>query len=247
MKSFCLYLFLALILVPCAGCMGGVNTSKLLGASTSLVKSATVSDQELMSASAQLRARGDRTNKVAGPNSPYTKRLHKLMAKLQNVNGIPLNYKVYISQSVNADSTPDGSIRVMSALMDRMNDDELRFVIGHEIGHIAHGHSKKRMQSAYLIAAGRQAAGAFSKDAGMISDSALGSIAEEFLKAQYSQSNELEADEYGLKFLKDNGYNLNAAITCMAKLGGSGGFFSSHPSSEKRIKNLHDTIKKYSH
>ena len=41
-------------------------------------------------------------------------------------------------------------VRVYSGLMDKMNDDELRFVIGHEIGHVALDISKKAMQVAYI-------------------------------------------------------------------------------------------------
>jgi len=40
----------------------------------------------------------------------------------------------------------NGCIRVYSGLMDMMTDSELRGVIGHEMGHVALGHSKKAMQ-----------------------------------------------------------------------------------------------------
>jgi len=75
------------------------------------------------------------------------------------VNGQPLNFKVYQSKEVNAFAMPDGSIRIYSGLMDKMNDNELAFVIGHEIGHVAEGHSKKRFQTALLVGAGRDALG----------------------------------------------------------------------------------------
>ena len=47
-----------------------------------------------------------------------------------------LNYKVYEVVDINAFACGDGSIRVFSALMDLMDDDELMAVIGHEIGHV---------------------------------------------------------------------------------------------------------------
>ena len=52
-----------------------------------------------------------------------------------DVDGIPLNFKVYDVIDVNAFACPDGSVRVFSSLMDIMDDDELLGVIGHEIGH----------------------------------------------------------------------------------------------------------------
>jgi len=39
---------------------------------------------------------------------------------------------------VNAFACGDGSIRVFSALMDLMDDDELMAISGHEIGHVVH-------------------------------------------------------------------------------------------------------------
>lgn len=38
----------------------------------------------------------------------------------------------------------DGTIRVNSGLMDVMNDGELRFILGHEMGHVVERHIKKR-------------------------------------------------------------------------------------------------------
>jgi len=71
------------------------------------------------------------------------------------VNGKTANYKVYMTKDVNAWAMANGCIRVYSGLMDLMNDDELRGVIGHEIGHVALGHSKSRMQTAYAASAVR--------------------------------------------------------------------------------------------
>lgn len=167
------------------------------------------------------------------------KRLKKVMANEKSVNGVPLNYKVYINPELNANATPDGSIRVNSGLMDAMNDDELRFVLSHEIGHIAHGHALNAMRVAYSTTAARTAGGAFNPYAALATDSFVGDLAQDFINSQYSQSQELDADSYGVKYLKDNHYNVNAATTAMRKLGSSGGgFFSTHPSNEQRLKNI---------
>lgn len=239
-----------LLLFFLAGCVGGISSRNIANTVVNLTKSATVTDAQLVAMSAQLRNSEDRKYRVAPPNSPYARRLQKLMARLTSVNGIPLTYKVYMSRTVNANAAADGSVRVFSGLMDVMNDDELRFVIGHEIGHVAHGHVKKRLQTAYATSAFRSAAGIYTP-VGTFTDSALGTIAENFVKAQYSQKQELEADAYGVDFLYKNGYNLQAAVTCMAKLKGSGGFFSTHPSSKERIarleKRIHEYASKQSH
>ena len=102
----------------------------------------------------------DEQNPVSDPGSAYSKRLDSLMKKVGEIEGLKLNYKVYEVVDINAFACGDGSIRVFSALMDLMDDDELMAVIGHEIGHVVHTDSKDAMKNAYLAAAAKSAAGA---------------------------------------------------------------------------------------
>ena len=234
----------AILVCACllTGCVGGLNQSNILGATTNLVKAVAVSDAELASVSAQMRQRDDAANKVAPASSAYAQRLSRITERFTSVNGTPLSYKVYLTNQVNANAAPDGSVRVFSGLMDLMTDDELRFVIGHEIGHVALGHSKSRLRTAYAAAAARQAAGIYGQGASILSAGVLGDIAEKFVNAQYSQSNELEADAYGLRLLTDNGYPSQAAMSALGKLQGSGGFFSTHPGSRERVEKIRQAM-----
>lgn len=223
-----------------AGCVGGgVDYFRLAKGGLEAGRAATVSEKDVIQSSLQVRNQMDATNETAPDDSKYAKRLKKVMANEKSVNGVPLNYKVYMTPELNASATPDGSIRVNSGLMDAMNDDELRFVVGHEIGHIAHGHSLNALRMAYATTAARTAGGALNPYAGMATDSFVGDLAQDFLNSQYSQAQELDADSYGVKYLEDNHYNKDAATTAMRKLGNSGGgFFDTHPSNEKRMQNI---------
>ncbi|KAG1386968.1 hypothetical protein G6F59_016614 [Rhizopus arrhizus] len=108
-----------------------------------------------------LAARFDSQEKIAAPGSKYDARLQKIAKSLGGtVNGQKANYKVYITKDVNAWAMANGCVRVYTGLMDMASDDEVRGVIGHEIGHVALGHSKKAMQTAYTVSAARDAAGA---------------------------------------------------------------------------------------
>ena len=235
---------LAVLVSACllTGCVGSLNQGNIQGAASNLVRAAAVSDAELASVSAQMRQRDDAANKVAPPSSAYAQRLNRITERFTSVNGVPLSYKVYLTSQVNANAAPDGSVRVFSGLMDLMTDDELRFVIGHEIGHVALGHSKSRLRTAYAAAAARQAIGIYGQGASILSAGVLGDIAEKFVNAQYSQSNELEADAYGMRLLTDNGYSPQAAMSALGKLQGSGGFFSTHPSSRERVEKIRQAM-----
>ena len=65
-----------------------------------------------------------------------------------------------MTREVNAFACPDGSIRVFAGLMDIMDDDELYFIIGHEIGHVAGGDSADKLKLAYTVSGARRAVGA---------------------------------------------------------------------------------------
>ena len=81
---------------------------------------------------------------IAPANSEYAKRLTTIANALgNNINGQPVNYKVYMAKDVNAFAMANGCIRVYSGLMDMMTDNEVEAVIGHEMGHVALGHVKK--------------------------------------------------------------------------------------------------------
>lgn len=235
MKLFCLGVFCLLL----GGCSLPIDYHSLARAGKNALSAATVSDKDVAEASLQMRQLMDSSTRMAPENSAYEKRLKKLMAAQTSVNGVPLNYKVYMSDQLNANASPDGSIRVNSGLMDAMNDDELRFVVGHEIGHIAHGHSLNAMRMTYAAAAGRAAAGSVHPYASLAANSVVGELAQDFVNAQYSQSQELEADSYGMDFLKSQHSNPDAAVSAMRKLGSSGGgFLDSHPSNERRLQDL---------
>lgn len=77
-----------------------------------------------------------------------------------NINGVAVNYKVYITTDVNAWAMTNDCVRVYSRMMGMMNDDEVRGVAGHEMGYVALGHTKKAMQDAYATTSVRSVASA---------------------------------------------------------------------------------------
>ena len=149
---------------------------------------------------------------------------------------------------VNAFACGDGSIRVFSALMDLIDDDELMAIIGHEIGHVVHADTKHAMKNAYLASAARNAAGAAEGSRlAKLSGSQLGELVTAFTDAQFSQKQEYEADEYGFEFSVKHGFSPYAMGNSLNKLvelskGAKAStvqkMFSSHPDSEKRAARM---------
>lgn len=222
-----------------------INLGKMTKAASSGISALSFSNSDAQKLAKEGVDWMDKNNKVAGPKDPYTIRLKKLFAKHQTEDGLPLNYKVYLVQDINAFACADGSVRVFSSLMDIMNDDELLAIIGHEIGHVKNEDSKDAVKSAYLRAAAMDAASASSGTVQKLNESQLGAFANSVLDAKHSKKQESQADDYSYDFMKKHGYNVVGAYTAFKKLALLGGsskassfqkMMSSHPDSEKRAQ-----------
>lgn len=238
----------ALILATAAAGITGqalaIDLGGALQAGAGAVKGATLSDDDIRASADEACKWMDQHNKVAPAGSKYAARLAKLTRGLENEDGIKLDFKAYLVSDVNAFAMANGCVRVFAGLMDLATDDEIRGVIGHEIGHAKLGHTKAKMRTALLTRAARQGAAASGGKGGQLAASEIGGVAENFVNAQFSQKEESEADAYGYRFMVRHKYDPQALVTMFKKLPGKGGLMSSHPASPDRAKKIEDLIKK---
>lgn len=223
------------------------NWGRAISGAVKAGQAMTITDEDLAKVVRQQVIAMDRQNKVCGKNSKYTKRLKQLTKNMKDADGIKLSFKVYQTTDLNAFACPDGSVRVFSALMDILDDNELLGVIGHEIGHVVLRHSKKAWRSALLRSAASDAIGAKSSTWATLSDSYLGNITSAALSAKHSRYHETQADDYGYAFLKKSGKNPWAMGLAFKKLKALSKqrdqskysklleAFSSHPDFDERI------------
>ncbi|SAL37720.1 M48 family metallopeptidase [Caballeronia humi] len=231
-----------------AGC-AGMDPNALVQSGQLATQAAMLTDADVRSLSDKSCAQLDSENKISAANSTYTQRLNKIAAQLgNNINGVPVNYKVYETKDVNAWAMGNGCVRVYSGLMDLMNDDEVRGVVGHEMGHVALGHTKKAMQVAYGTSALRSVAAAGTGVIASLSASQLGDLSEKFVNAQFSQQQESAADDYSFDIQKKKGLDPSGLVTSFQKLASLGGsqssltMLDSHPPSAARAKHIQDRI-----
>lgn len=230
-----------------SGCQN-LDTNTLMQSGAQAFQAATLSNDDVKTLSVQSCAEMDSKSQIAPANSPYTQRLNKIAAALgDNIDGTPANYKVYLTKDVNAWAMANGCIRVYSGLMDMMNDNEVEGVLGHEMGHVALGHTRKAMQVAYGTVALRTAAASTGGIIGSLSQSQLADIGEKLVSAQFSQKQESEADDYSFDLLKKRGINPNGLVTSFEKLsqleaGRQSSMFDDHPSSAARAEHIRERI-----
>lgn len=174
--------------------------------------------------------------------------------KLAAVSDRPLPYEfVVLDNSVpNAWALPGGKIAINRGLLTELkNEAELAAVLGHEIVHAAARHGAKAQERGTLLQAGLALAqiGAAVGDvdrnvAGLVLQGAgLGAA---LVQTKYSREQELESDQYGMRYMKKAGYDPTGAVTLqetfvrLAEEGGRQqswleGLFASHPPSTERV------------
>ena len=230
-----------------SGCQN-MDSNGLLSSGTGALQAFSLSDQQVQALSDQACKDMDSKATIAPAGSDYVKRLNKIAAALgDNINGQPVNYKVYVAKDVNAFAMANGCIRVYSSLMDLMNDNEVEAVVGHEMGHVALGHVKKGMQVAIGTNALRAAAASAGGIVGSLSQSQLGDLGEKLVNSQFSQRQESEADDYSYDLLRKRGINPTGLATSFEKLakledGRQSSMFDDHPGSQVRAQNIRDRL-----
>ena len=217
-----------------------INAAKAIQAGSDVVKAITLSDADIARLSKEAVDWMDENNPVADETTEYGARLKKLTEHIQ-VDGLPLNFKVYDVIDVNAFACGDGSIRVFSSLMDL----------------IVHTDVKDAMKNADLASAARNAAGSVEgSTAAKLSNSQLGELTTAFTSAQFSQKQESQADDYAFDFCIANNvdpYAMSNALNKLVELSKSGGdkanaiqkMFASHPDSEKRAVRMKEKADAY--
>ncbi|MDN6548634.1 MAG: M48 family metallopeptidase [Enterobacterales bacterium] len=225
-----------------------INTQMAAQSGVQAIQAATLSDADARSLANQSCKELDRQSQIASSKSKYTKRLNKIAKAMgNNINGLPVNYKVYMTDDINAFAMANGCIRVYSSLMDMMTDDEIEGVLGHEMGHVALGHSLKAMKVAYGTIAARTAVASTSGVAAELSQTQLADLGEALINSQFSQHQESEADDFSYDFLKKHKLNTLGLATSFEKLaeldgGRKGSMFDSHPPSTERAQHIRDRI-----
>lgn len=235
---------IAFVLLLASGC-ASMDVGMVASAGGDLIKAANLDDKEVKQIAFDVAKQSDKTSRILGPSTKYGSRLNRIASPLAKASGGKFNFKVYQNPELNAFALADGSIRVHSGLMDKMTDDELAFVLGHEIGHVMNGDSKAALRTAYITSAAKKGVSAQYNTAGNIAHYIAGDILETLINAQYSQSQEKSADDNGLKLLKTTKKNQNAAVSALKKLATDGSdstIFSTHPDAESRAERMEEQI-----
>jgi predicted Zn-dependent protease len=156
---------------------------------------------------------------------------------------------------VNAFALPGGHVFIGQGLLDQMtSEDELAFVLGHEIEHIDHFHSAERVQIEAQL-----------KNLNLDIVAAVAQIPMGLWQVGYSKEQEFEADREGLRIAVAAGYSPQGAVNMMERwsklnreyvihaetptgelsqlaVDGLGGYFRTHPLPSERMAQVNAII-----
>ncbi len=247
-KHFILLAISAILAAGTNSAYAQFDLKKAIGGAQKAIQAFTLTDKQMAQLVHESVQQMDKDNHVLPADSPYTIRLNRLVEGITDADGIPLNFKVYNVTDVNAFACPDGSVRVFSALMDIMDDNELMGIIGHEIGHVVKRHSKNAFKNQLMTGALKDAIASTGGMAATLTESQLTKLGEALVNAKYSQKQENEADDCGYDFLVANKRNPWGMVMSFEKLQALEGtstksttvqkMFSSHPETAKRIERM---------
>lgn len=148
----------------------------------------------------------------------------------------------------NAFALPGGFVYVTRPLLEicATKDDELAFVLAHEMAHVVRGHVMDRVLSSTLLNVASRA----SLAARMMNRAVL-EAALKLLQNAYSQEQETEADRFAVRLMLSAEMNPLAGAAVLGKLSSAGdgsdelpSYFSTHPPSSARMDRIHQWLNK---
>lgn len=167
-------------------------------------------------------------------------------------HGNPYTFNFHVLKdpnTINAFALPGGQIFITHGLLTKLkSEDQLAGILGHEIGHVVYRHSSEQMAKSEFY---QGLAGAATAAAGDMGASQIANYVSQVKLMKFGRDDELESDEFGVKYMLQAGYNPEAMIEVMEILAAASGgkqrdeFMSSHPSSENRIAKIKEHIAKY--
>ena len=164
------------------------------------------------------------------------------LAQHRQRRDINFTFTILSEPDINAFAMKGGFIHVDMGLLNFVSsNDELAATMGHEMGHVELRHVVKSDAQDNALSILAAIASIISPIAGV-----LGNIGGELAAERFSRTDELQADHYGMRLAAQSGFDPEAAVDVMAKLGamdpGPGSkadkAFIDHPVPQDRVAHL---------
>ena len=170
-------------------------------------------------------------------------RLQMMIQALQKrCTALPYTFQVHVreSQTANAAAFPGGHLIVFTGLLENIaSENELQFILAHEMGHYANRDHLRGLGRALVLMAVSTVLFGADSGAGDMLGSALN-----LTELKFSRKQETTADEYALDVLNCYYGHVGGCVDFFEKMpreqdpGRYGHYFSTHPENRKRIDHI---------
>lgn len=184
---------------------------------------------------------------VVDPNvEAYVRKVGQRLAAKSD-RDLPYEFHVINDSTPNAWALPGGKISINRGLLVRLKDEsELAAVLGHEIVHAAAKHGARAQTRNIGLQLGVLTATVVGQQNGYGQlTQGLSAVGAQLINSRYGQGAELEADRFGMEYMKRAGYDPQGAVglqrTFVDLSKGQPNdpisrLFASHPPSEQRVR-----------
>ncbi len=193
------------------------------------------------------------------PNRDYNEIIDRIGKKLVDANSrgawaewfARYNFEFHLlrdSETVNAFALPGGQVFFTHGLFKYLeNENEVAGVLGHEIGHVIGRHSAEQIGRSQMWAGIAQAVGMAGADF-QLNPQQIAGLIYQVKTTSYGREHENQADELGVKFMVNAGFDPEGLIKVMRILKEKGGggdgpeFLMTHPDPGNRIEHIRKVI-----
>lgn len=185
----------------------------------------------------------DENQTIAKDIDQYYIDLQKIMKKIDIPDDLHLDVKVYLNPMLYIFTTPNGSIRVNSGIIEALNDNEILFLMAHEIAHLKNKDYKNSYRKAHAMFALENAINMSGETVASTSNGLLESVTSSMRKSRFQKDEEFLADEYAIEVLKKNGVDKEEALDALKYLQYMNApLLMLHPTGQQRIKHIEDDL-----
>ncbi len=183
----------------------------------------------------------------------YVRNVGNRVAKGVGITTYQFQFFVVDESIPNAFAVPGGNIFIYRGLIEMMSsEDELASIFSHELAHIQARHLQRSIDEAKILSVAMLAGMVAGVLLGAPGLAAGGMAASETAALQYSREHEMEADQFGFRFLCASGYDPAAMPSIMHKLqeftwlatSKVPSYLMTHPAVGERVQYLTEMVKK---
>lgn len=163
------------------------------------------------------------------------------------------DFRIYVVENKewNAMAAPNDSLYIFTGLLDDMDDDEVAIILGHELAHATHEHSRKGFKKTMLIQLAALGIAAIAEEAvdgknkrQVIQVAAM--LGASAWASGYGRGHEDQADRVGLRYANEAGFDVRKGPRVWNRFAEKYGndskllnfFFSDHSVAQDRARNL---------